>query len=373
MAFALGAFMRTLLFDGRRTARLWLRAGAAVSLAALLAGCSAPSGVRADYEVSDAGAADARAPLAALPPAAGAPVAVLQSQAHGVLTQRIVLRGDSNTIGENAIVVKVNIDKGPTDIDGPVGLPTRSKIAVELDENFAGVEMGISQTFAHNSFGPFGYAVGHPRAGETCLYAWQFSVWKPGLLGAGPSGAPSLPTQPTSVRVRLCRTSIGEAEMVQLLKDLQVYPPNSRLAYMDPSFSAETRGGDALGAAGVGSFIAPDAPALEARGRGRPHRRRVAHHRHRHAHEFAREERAVADEASSRNDEAPALRGDFALPVPPSATSLSSTASLAGGNPLLAPLAAAKPVEKDDLPLPGREAAAKPVAAPTRASIPLPN
>ena len=33
-------------------------------------------------------------------------------------------------------------------LDGPVGLPTRGRIAGELDENFAGIEMSVSQTFA---------------------------------------------------------------------------------------------------------------------------------------------------------------------------------------------------------------------------------
>ncbi len=362
--------MRVMMFQGRWTARVWLRFGAAASLAALLAGCSAgPLDTRAEYDASVDGAEDARAAMAALPPAAGAPVGVVQSQTHGVLTQRIVLRGDPNTIGENAIVVRVNVDRGPTDLDGTVGLPTRGKIAAELEENFAGVDMGVSQTFARNSFGPFGYAVGHPRAGETCLYAWQFAVWKPGLLGAGPDGAPSLPVQPTSVRVRLCRTSLGEPAMVQLLRDLQVYPRNSRLAYMDPGYNGEAHGGDALGAAGVGSFMAPDRPAPVVRERLRaPHKRRSAHRRHRHAPHFVRDERAVAEDS---RDAPPSSRGEFALPVPPSPSA--STATPAGNNPLLAPLAAAKPVEKDDLPLPGREAVAKPAAAPPRASIPLPN
>jgi hypothetical protein len=362
-----------MLFQGRLTARVCLRVGAAVSLAALLAGCSAgPLDTRAAYETSDGGGADGQSAMASLPPAAGAPVAVLQSQSHGVLTQRVVLRGDPNTIGENSIVVRINVDRGPTDLDGPVGLPTRSRIAGELDDNFAGVDMGVSQTFARNSFGPFGYAVGHPRAGETCLYAWQFAVWKPGLLGAGPEGAPSLPTQPTSVRVRLCRTSIGEAEMVQMLRDLQVYPPHSRLAYMDPAYTGEAHAGDALGAAGVGSFMAPDAPAPVVRERLKPHRRRFAHHRHRHAPRVVREERAVADDLLSGREVAPPLRGGFTLPVPPSPSS--SMAVPPASNPLLAPLAAPA-AHADDLPLPGRQSAPPPQAnaAPARASIPLPN
>jgi len=337
-----------------------------VALAALmagaLAGCSAgPVDTRAAYETPEAATSDNNA-MASLPLAAGAPVAVIQSQAHGVLTQRIVLRGDPNTVGENAIVVKVNVDRGPTDIDGPVGLPTRSKIAAELDENFAGVDMAFSSAFARNSFGPFGYAIGHPRTGETCLYAWQFAIHKPAGLGSAPTGAPSLPTQPTSVRVRLCRTSLGEGEMVQLLRDLQVYSPDSHVAYMDPAYTGIAADGDALGAAGVGYFVVPGviAPARAAPDKPHKHKHRIAHHKHRHAHEFAREERAVA--------EAPPAHEAVAVPMPGGGVAPTAVGS---GNPLLAPLSAAKPVQKDDLPLPGRQAAAPP--APARASIPLPN
>ena len=79
-----------------------------------------------------------------------------------MLTQRIVLKGDPATLGENAIVVKINEARGPWDIDGPIGLPTRAMIASELDQTFAGIDMQLANTFERNSFGPFGYAIGHP-------------------------------------------------------------------------------------------------------------------------------------------------------------------------------------------------------------------
>ncbi len=349
--------MRNVVFQGplRGVALAALMAGA-------LAGCSAgPLDTRAAYETPEAATSENNM-MASLPPAAGAPVAVIQSQAHGVLTQRIVLRGDPNMVGENAIVVKVNVDHGPTDIDGPVGLPTRAKIAAELDENFAGVDMAFSSAFARNSFGPFGYAVGHPRNGETCLYAWQFAVHRPGLIGSAPTGAPSLPTQPTSVRVRLCRSSLGEGEMVQMLRDLQVYPPNSRVAYMDPSYTGIAADGDALGAAGVGYFVVPGviAPARATHDRPHKHLRKLAHRRRHHSHDIVREERAVAEDAP--------IRRTVEVPMPAGG---GAPMAIGSSNPLLAPLAAARPVPKDDLPLPGIEAAAKP--APARASIPLPN
>ena len=340
-------------------------------VAASVAGCSvAPRETRAGYEANagSPSAAEAREPMAALPPAAGAVVAVLQNQAAGTLTQRIVLHGDADTVGENAIIVKINNDTHPTDLGGPAGIPTEAMIARELEENFAGVDMRLSETFARNSFGPFGYAIGHPSARVTCIYAWQFGIYKAPHLGEASTGAPSMPTLPTAVRVRLCRSSIGEAEILPMLRELQVYPPNSRVAYVDSSAGVGSdNAGDALAASGVGYFVVPGTKApIEEKmtPTRRRERRSIAHHaRHREVVEM-REERAVATE--------PPPRGFVAAPMPPGAPAAAATAPSV--NPLLAPLAAAtRPV--DEMPLPSHAAPDKAAAAPATksASIPLPN
>jgi hypothetical protein len=330
---------------------------------AALAGCSMTPRDSGNFvAVSEEGTPDGRSAMAELPAGAGKIVTVLQNGARGVLTQRIVLSGDADTVGENAIVVKVNQSRGPQDIDGPVGPPTRAKIAAELDENFAGVEMRLSDSFSRNSFGPFGYALGHPRAGVTCVYAWQWGLYKPPLIGQASTGAPSMPTDPTSVRVRLCRSTLGEAEIVALLRGLQVYPPNSRIAYVDPSSTGAEPGGDALAAAGGGYFVAPGAaskPPARERLEPEPKKRRLAHRRHR---DVADEDRAVATEAPARGVAVPMPAGG-----PPSADAR---------NPLLAPLAAtgAAPVRAhDDMPLPGATGAARSATAAGGVSVPLPN
>ena len=341
----------------------------AVLAVAALAGCSAPpreSG--AGYEaVAEAGAPDGRLPMAELPPGAGKVVAVMQNKSHDVLTQRIVLSGDADTLGENSIVVKVNQSRGPQDIDGPVGSPTRAKIAAELDEAFAGVDMRLAETFARNGFGPFGYAIGHPRSGVTCVYAWQWGLWKPAQIGQAPTGVPSLPTDPTSVRARLCRSTLGEAEIVALLRDMQVFPPNSRTAYFDPSTAGAEPGGEALAAAGVGYFVVPgvEKPAyvrepLEPRRK----RHKVAHRRHHHR------DRDVADDDRAVATEAPAS-GAVAVPMPAGGAPAADAR-----NPLLAPLAetAVRSKPRDDMPMPGPAGGAqRPATAANVPSVPLPN
>jgi hypothetical protein len=294
--------------------------------------------------------------MAELPPAAGEVVAILQNQVRSVLTQRIVLKGDPDTIGENSIVVKVDRSKGPSDLGGPVGMPSEAMIARELDESFAGVDMALSQTFARNSFGPFGYAVGRPAPRVTCLYAWEWGMAKPERLGDAPAGAPSMPAEKTSVRVRLCRSTLGEAEMLALIKQLQVFPPGSRMAYADPGYKGAP--GDALAAAGIGYFVAPGVtpPARERLTPARTHRAQHGHRKHRREPVAAREERAAAAESP--------MRGAVAVPLPGGA------APAAVASPLLAPLAATPRATPDDMPLPGGAAAA---SARAEASVPLPN
>jgi len=337
---------------------------------AALAGCSmAPQDTRAGYEAVEEPTAAGPAVMAELPAAAGQVTAVLQSQVRGVLTQRIVLRGDPGVAGENAIIVKVDASKGPQDLDGAVGIPTQARIASELDESFAGVEMRLSQTFARNSFGPFGYAIGHPNARVTCVYAWQWGLWKPVRLGEPPTGAPSMPVQPTSVRVRLCRSSLGEAEILPMLRQLQVFPPGSRVAYVDPASTLGEAGGDALAAAGVGYFVAPGHTRREPIEGSRARRRRkVAHHSRRHRHLAAIEERAAAIDAPAFGDRA---RDGVVVPMPGGAASAAPAL-----DPLLAPLAAVSTAAPatDDMPLPARAPATPARAAEARpASIPLPN
>jgi hypothetical protein len=341
-----------------------MRAALAALLVASLSSCSVmPFDVRAGYEAVETPRTDEPAPMAELPAAAGKVAAVLQTEAHDVLTQRIVLKGDPDTFGENAIIVKVNEARGPWDIDAPVGLPTRAMIASELDQDFAAVDMQLSNRFERNSFGPFGYAVGRPTPRVTCVYAWQFGVWKWARLGEAPMGAPSMPLRPTSVRVRLCRSTLDEAQIVALLRQLQVFPPGSRLAYADPNYRGGMNGGDALAAAGVSYFVVPGATPAPSRERVEPprkqrHRKTAHHRRHRRRTVEVEERAAVVDRPARRAVEAPM----------PSAASPSAAA-----NPLLAPLSAPQRASADDMPLPDRLAPAERPTAPKSPSVPLPD
>jgi hypothetical protein len=349
---------------------------------AALESCSvAPPDTRAAYEpVTDA--TGTATPLAQISPAAGDVVSVLQSRVGGVLTQRIVLRGDALTDGENQIVVKVDQNPGrQADLGGPVPKPSESLIQNELDESFPKVDMRMSLTSNHNSFGPFGYAIGHPPHGVTCIYAWQYSAGRlPRLIdspGAAAS-ARSMPSAPTSVRVRLCKSGMEEAEIVGLLRGLAVFPPGSSDPYFDPTFDAVGRNDaqDALSAAGAPG---PDSRRAEANARGESAAPRTRRPRHLVAATAgARRTDAVGDGRGSAAPSAPIVN----VPLPAASSAAPSSAEV---NPLLAPLQGkvgprSATAAADDMPLPGRSAAAPRAAAPAPsesravvAPVPMPN
>jgi len=362
-----------------------------VMMATALDGCSvAPRDTRAAYEpITDATAT--AMPMAQLSPGAGEVISVLENRAAGVLTQRIILKGDALTGGENQIIVKVDQNpRRPLDVDGPVPKPSEGMIQTELDENFTNVDMRMSLTYNHNSFGPFGYAIGHPPQGVTCIYAWQWSAGRPARIidspGAFASGQ-SMPTAPTSVRARLCKSGVGETEIVAMLRDMQIYPPKSSEPYVDPSFEAAAPAGrDALASAGVpGSFFLGPKTGASATVAASEPAPRAAKHARRH---IAARQRHRGAPRVVRYEAAPVAAAAIAAPVVnvplPGGAPVAAAVATPPMNPLLAPLQGGGGLRStaaaDEMPLPGRAppapraAAPAPVEAkPVVAPIPLPN
>ena len=360
----------------------------ALSLAvAALAACSrAAVDTRAAFEVTDP-SAPADTPMAQLPVAAGDPVSVVQSADHGIITQKIVLRGDAATWGENGIVVVVdeNPDHRPGEANWATPEPTETLIARELRENFADIDMGIGQTLTRNSFGPFGYAVGKTAQNLTCLYAWQFAPGRPAPLISDPAVDGVTASQPpvaTSVRVRLCKQRVAEADLVALVSQMAVFPPHSTTPYLDTTTRPDgAPAPDALAATGLpGAFYRGPKMTASLEDDVRPVKAKK-HHRKHHAHRphkrvITRRELDRGDLGALAPVIVPPLAGE-SVPSVPLAGAPSLSASSGAANPLTAPLRAALAAKKaaadDELPLPG---AAAPVSAPAQsaaaAPIPLP-
>jgi len=316
-----------------------------------LGGCSyAPQDQRAAYESSSDTTSTDR-PLAQLPSQAGSVIAVLQSRSSGVLTQRVVLAGDTGVEGENSIVVKVAEKPGPANnTEVASWRPSEASVAHELDDAFPTVDMRISNAWNRNEFGPFGYAIGDGQKGVACGYAWQYS---PGTV-AGPldvrlSPAYTLAAAPmaTLIRVRLCRMGLKEADFVAYVKSMQVMsgidaaPP---VIYSGLGASLE---GDALASAGAPSVPTQSAPPKKVH-------KKVVHARQRSASRPV----VASHPAPEIETTAPPITVAV-VPLPGGGSTKSGATASASVNPLLAPLqggAAGRPdkVIADDMPLPGR-------------------
>ncbi|MBE7247992.1 MAG: cellulose biosynthesis protein BcsN [Actinomycetospora chiangmaiensis] len=191
--------------------------------------------------------------LAALPPAAGAVLSVMESRRSNAVIQTIVLAGDHAGYGENKITITAltgtnNVGNAAGD---PVKIapPTDAVIEDELAQAFPTTPMRIANVYDRNAQGPFGYATGRRADGTGCLYAWQY---------VGPSGNLNLfdtidgrGPQAMSVRVRLCKANATEAELAGYMQQMVVSPPGPSSSYAAAAPAMMAPGGDALAASGV--------------------------------------------------------------------------------------------------------------------------
>ncbi|MFM9861153.1 cellulose biosynthesis protein BcsN [Pseudoxanthobacter sp. M-2] len=191
--------------------------------ASLLSGCNLPPPYfGAGQDPKTATLLQEVPPTAALvlpPPGSLAVVTVLERRYANALTQTVVLANDSTVSGENAIEVTFFGPVGPGAAQGDT-LRWRPldpvRVSNEMIEKFPGVRMTRSPYFVQNGYGPFGYGVGHPRGGGTCLYAWQ-QIEPPRNKFGEPKSRGSI-----SLRVRLCRAAASEEDLLRFMYGLVI-------------------------------------------------------------------------------------------------------------------------------------------------------
>ncbi len=99
---------------------------------------------------------------------------VEQKRGNGV-DQSISLFTSSSVPGQNFLKVQFLGGRGenPGAGNAPYKMVNESTISREMVASIPGVRMARSATFLQNSYGPFGYASGTSRSGDTCVYGWQ--------------------------------------------------------------------------------------------------------------------------------------------------------------------------------------------------------
>ncbi|MBB3446402.1 hypothetical protein FHT93_006291 [Rhizobium sp. BK379] len=142
------------------------------ALAAMIAGCTSTGGVRQPV------GPDSVEPEKALvlpPPGGPSIVSVVEQKRGNGVEQTISLFTSSSVQGQNFLKVQFLGASGANPGAGNASyrMIREGDIAREMARSVPGVPMATSATFLQNSYGPFGYASGHSRAGDTCLYAWQ--------------------------------------------------------------------------------------------------------------------------------------------------------------------------------------------------------
>ena len=139
--------------------------------------------------------------------------------------QEISLATEARTVGQNKITVVLFEGKGGDGSDAALkDIPfTQINLTEEALAAFPTSGMGVSPYYVQNDYGPFGYAVGKPANGDTCLYAWQRI--EPSLK---PSGA--VDRGAVTVRLQMCDSRRSEQSLLNVMYQLRVnagvFPPN---------------------------------------------------------------------------------------------------------------------------------------------------
>lgn len=144
-----------------------------VLLMAALTGCSSSAGVTRFQPTRTVSATEA---LVFPPPGGPAVVAVVERRYRNGIEQDIALRTQSSVPGQNSIKIKfvgpamegVNTDKTLSS-----ARLTDAAVIREMRSAMPGIAMARTQTYLQNNYGPFSYAVGRSRTGDTCVYGWQ--------------------------------------------------------------------------------------------------------------------------------------------------------------------------------------------------------
>lgn len=149
-----------------------LRMISLAGLAGMLAACTSTGSVRQPNAVETVASEQA---LALPPPGGPSIVSVVQHRRGNGVEQNISLFTSSSVQGQNYLNIQMLGASGST--SGTSGAPYRmiseSGISREMFSAVPGVPMTRSATFLQNSYGPFGYASGRSRDGDTCIFAWQ--------------------------------------------------------------------------------------------------------------------------------------------------------------------------------------------------------
>lgn len=176
-------------------------------LAGLATGCTTTGGVR---QSSGAETVANEKALAFPPPGGPAVVSVVERRHKDDVEQTVSLATSSSVAGQNFLKIQFRNVSGANPGLGstPYKEIGNAAIASEMAAAVPGVRLARSATLVQNGYGPFGYASGQSRGGDTCLYAWQ-------QIRAGQSALAEMQNfSMVQVRIRLCDARASERQLL---------------------------------------------------------------------------------------------------------------------------------------------------------------
>ncbi|WP_197489631.1 cellulose biosynthesis protein BcsN [Martelella sp. AD-3] len=148
------------------------------------------------------------------PPGGPAIISVLETQYSNAIDQRILLRTDARTPGQNYINAVFFGTRNYSPMNGR-SLDYRSvtdlRVDEEMREELPGVKMVQSPYYVQNNYGPFGYAFGYGRGDDLCIYGWQ--QIRPGRDTRAAFGQAGT----IQIRLRFCESGASEDDLLGIM------------------------------------------------------------------------------------------------------------------------------------------------------------
>lgn len=180
-------------------------------LAAGLAGCTATKSASAISAPRTIEASQAM-----IMPAPGGPsvISLIEERFSDGVEQKVILGTDATNEGQNYLSIRMY---GPMEREtqGQKKLGyralTSAALSGEVYRAMPGVPMKISGLFLRNTYGPIGYAFGHSKAGDSCIFGWQqlrsSDAERSGYRNVGA----------IQIRLRLCENGASEKELLSVM------------------------------------------------------------------------------------------------------------------------------------------------------------
>ena len=190
-----------------------------------------------------------------MPPGGPAIVGVIERRYANSTTQEIILANRARNQNQNFLMVTlfgpVKVTTGPENMqqNDPLALMNAGQ---EMRWYLPGVRMSVSQLYAQNRYGSFGYATGRAPTGDNCIYAWQ-------RIRAPDHDSTMISHQGTiAIRLRFCDPGASDLDLLNVMTGFTI-----NAYFLSPGwnpYGAPPQPPDELGK--PGAAVLPDATAF---------------------------------------------------------------------------------------------------------------